>query len=89
MIRKQIRFYGRVQGVGFRYHAKNAAVLLGLTGFVRNESDGSVFMEVQGSESLIERMLQYLNRDMYIDIQNLDMKKIDIVQNEKSFTVAY
>lgn len=31
MVRKQIRFRGKVQGVGFRYHAKNAASSLGLT----------------------------------------------------------
>lgn len=40
MQRRQIRFYGRVQGVGFRYHAKHAAAALGLTGWVRNEYDG-------------------------------------------------
>ena len=36
MIRKHILFYGRVQGVGFRYHATYKASLLGLTGWVRN-----------------------------------------------------
>ena len=36
MIRKHIMFYGRVQGVGFRYHATYKASLLGLTGWVRN-----------------------------------------------------
>ena len=48
MIRKHILFYGRVQGVGFRYHATYKASLLGLTGWVRNLEDGSVEMEVQG-----------------------------------------
>lgn len=89
MIRKQIRFYGHVQGVGFRYHAKNAASSLGLTGWVRNESDGSVYMEVQGDEALIDRLLQHLNMDMYIDIQNMEIKNIDIHDEEKSFGVVY
>ena len=40
MIRKHILFYGRVQGVGFRYHATYKASLLGLTGWVRNLEDG-------------------------------------------------
>ena len=44
MIRKHILFYGRVQGVGFRYHATYKASLLGLTGWVRNLEDGSVEM---------------------------------------------
>lgn len=89
MQRKQIRFYGRVQGVGFRYHAKHAADALGLTGWVRNEYDGSVMMEVQGDEGLIDRMLQTLNRDMYIDIQRMEVKLLEIDDEERSFRVAY
>ena len=46
-IRKHIYFYGRVQGVGFRYYAVQKANQLGLTGWVRNLSDGSVEMEVE------------------------------------------
>lgn len=89
MQRKQIRFFGRVQGVGFRYHAKHAADALGLTGWVRNEYDGSVMMEVQGDEGLIDRMLQTLNRDMYIDIQRMEVKLLEIDDEERSFRVAY
>lgn len=36
ILRKHIIFYGRVQGVGFRYHAKYGADMLGLSGWVRN-----------------------------------------------------
>ena len=50
MIRKRIVFFGRVQGVGFRYHARYAAGLYGCTGWARNEDDGSVTMEIQGAE---------------------------------------
>ena len=50
MIRKHIRFWGRVQGVGFRYRAYHAANAVGATGWVRNEYDGSVTMEIQGTE---------------------------------------
>ncbi len=89
MLRKQIRFYGKVQGVGFRYHAKNAASSLGLTGWVRNESDGSVSMEVQGEDALVERLLHHLNSDMYIDIQSIEIRSIDVVEKENGFSVAY
>ena len=47
-IRKRIVFHGRVQGVGFRYTAKYLAQSLGLTGWVRNEWDGTVTLEIQG-----------------------------------------
>ena len=46
--RRRIEFHGRVQGVGFRYQAQKYASAYGLKGWVRNEYDGSVTMEVQG-----------------------------------------
>ena len=42
-IRKRITFHGRVQGVGFRYTARLAAGSLGLTGWAKNEYDGSYY----------------------------------------------
>ena len=50
MIRRHIIFTGWVQGVGFRYRARHAADLYGCTGWVRNEWEGSVTMEIQGEE---------------------------------------
>ncbi len=46
--RRRIEFHGQVQGVGFRYQARRYASAYGLKGWVRNEYDGSVTMEVQG-----------------------------------------
>ena len=51
-IRKHIKFYGSVQGVNFRYTSSTIAKKLGLTGWVRNEYDGSVEMEAQGTSEL-------------------------------------
>ena len=48
MVRKHFFFSGRVQGVGFRYQSAYYARRLGLTGWVRNLSDGRVEMEGQG-----------------------------------------
>lgn len=49
-----IRVQGRVQGVGFRYHTRAKALETGVTGFVRNLSDGSVYIEAEGEESALE-----------------------------------
>ena len=87
MIRKQIVFYGRVQGVGFRYTARHAADSLGLTGWVRNEYDGSVMMQVQGEEVKIDHMLHILNNDMYIDIQDMDIKSLPVIDNDTKFMI--
>ena len=67
-VRKHIVFYGRVQGVGFRYTAKYLAQSLELTGWVRNEYDGTVTMEVQGRETLINKLLVGLNQNRFITI---------------------
>ena len=53
--RIHVVYEGRVQGVGFRWNARALANELGLTGWVRNEDDGSVTLELQGpSEKLGE-----------------------------------
>jgi acylphosphatase len=53
---------GRVQGVGFRYACYNEACRLGLTGWVRNEPDGSVEVWTEGSREKLAGFLQWLNR---------------------------
>ncbi len=87
MVRKQITFHGRVQGVGFRYTARHAADSLGLTGWVRNEYDGSVMMQVQGEEVKIDHMLHILNDDMYIDIQDMDIKSLPVIDDDIRFII--
>jgi acylphosphatase len=52
--------YGRVQGVGFRYFAQNKAEELGLSGWVRNLSDGSVEIRAQGPLQDVEQFMHYL-----------------------------
>ena len=52
---------GRVQGVGFRYFTKNKAKELGLRGWVRNLSDGSVEIQATGPVERLERLLQSLS----------------------------
>lgn len=50
---------GRVQQVGFRYHARQAAQKFGVKGFVRNEPDGSVYVEVEGDALAVEMFCQW------------------------------
>ena len=85
-IRKKYKFYGRVQGVGFRYTAKYLAQSLGLTGWVENEYDGTVILEVQGREALIYKLMEGLNRNQFITIDWIDTEEIP-VEKEQSFYV--
>ena len=62
IVRKHIVCYGWVQGVGFRYRARHAANLYGVTGWVRNDPDGSVTMEMQGTEEQIDKVIIAIER---------------------------
>ncbi len=57
-VRRHVRVTGRVQGVGFRWHCQRAACARGLTGWVRNTSDGNVELEVEGPDSVVEAFLR-------------------------------
>ena len=85
MIRKRIVFYGWVQGVGFRYRARHAADLYGATGWVRNEYDGSVTMEIQGTEEQIDQVILSIERGRYVKIENMDVKTIPLDPEEYGF----
>ena len=83
--RKHIVFYGSVQGVGFRYRARQAADMVGCTGWVRNEWDGSVSMEIQGTESAIDQVILAIERGHYVQIDNMDVKELGLVEEENGF----
>ena len=53
---------GRVQGVFFRAFTRDEAVKFGLTGWVRNRSDGSVEAIVEGEKSAVGKMLQWFQQ---------------------------
>ena len=56
------KVYGKVQGVGFRYAALRAAERYGVTGWVRNEFDGSVEVFVEGESAKVDRYLGWLKK---------------------------
>ena len=85
MIRKRIVFSGWVQGVGFRWRARQAAQLFGCTGWVKNEYDGSVTMEIQGSEEQIDQVILAIERGAYVRIENTDCRIIPLVPEERDF----
>ena len=58
-IAMQIQVFGRVQGVGFRYYTQQKALELGITGFVKNKPDGSVFIEAEAEETKLNEFLMW------------------------------
>ena len=89
IIRRHYVFHGGVQGVGFRYVAAYSASRIGATGWVRNEYDGSVTMEIQGLEEQIDYVIQALRSGRYIHIYYMKMKEIPPVTDEREFCPVY
>ena len=85
MIRRHMVFYGWVQGVGFRWRARHAAQLYGCTGWVRNEWDGSVTMEIQGPEQAIDRVILAIEAGTYVKIENMDSQTVPVIPDERGF----
>ncbi|MCB0572298.1 MAG: acylphosphatase [Phaeodactylibacter sp.] len=56
------RIRGKVQGVWYRASAQRKAEELGLCGIVRNEADGSVYLEAEGDERQLQAMAEWCRR---------------------------
>ena len=54
-----VRIAGRVQGVSFRAYAREEARRLGVTGWLRNEPDGSVVGHVEGPDEAVDELVAW------------------------------
>ncbi|MBI2597297.1 acylphosphatase [Candidatus Daviesbacteria bacterium] len=57
-----IKIYGLVQGIFFRATAKKQAEKLNITGFARNEPDGSVYIEAEGEKNNLDKFIKWCNK---------------------------
>ena len=89
MVRKHIWFTGQVQGVGFRWTARQLAQQMHLTGWCRNDMDGRVEMEIQGDSTTIYRYLNELGSFGSIRVDHMDIHSIPVVANEPDFEVKF
>ncbi|WP_028041948.1 acylphosphatase [Candidatus Stoquefichus massiliensis] len=89
MLRRHYIFYGRVQGVGFRYTVYQLARHLGLTGWVRNQSDGTVEACIQGNLQQINQLIASLKQERFIRVERFEYEELEVLSNENSFEVKY
>jgi len=87
MIRRYIRFFGQVQGVGFRYKCHYLAREYGITGWISNLFDGSVEGEFQGARDDIDALVYRLDNDIYISIEKMERKEIPLEESEYNFEI--
>ena len=85
-IRRHMIFHGEVQGVGFRWNATFLARKYGISGWVRNLSDGTVEMEAEGTPRDIDCLVAELRNARWIDIDRVDERSVP-VQGGYSFDV--
>ena len=69
-IRYLVRFVGHVQGVGFRVTAIQQARGLSVHGFVRNEPDGSVLMDVDGTPADLRELVRRIKHVMRLKLDD-------------------
>lgn len=81
---------GRVQGVGMRGFCIMQAQMRGLTGSVKNLSNGMVEIQAQGEEDVIDEFLTVIKEgNQFIRVDDMSVKSIPIIDNEKRFTYGY
>jgi acylphosphatase len=61
---KQVTYWGRVQGVGFRYTAYGLAQQYPVTGYVQNMLDGQVLLLAEGEAEDVDIYLEAINNQM-------------------------
>ena len=88
MIRVRVRYVGRVQGVGFRATARATARSFAVSGWVRNEDDGSVLLEVQGEEAgAVRPFLASLSRNLANFIAQESQTALPCIDSEVGFLI--
>jgi acylphosphatase len=86
---KHIIFKGRVQGVGFRYTTRNVASQFPVTGYVRNQADGSVEAVIQGQEQDIQTCIQKIQAQFGSYIRDIDISPIVFNPGLKGFEITF
>ena len=86
----EITVRGVVQGVGYRYFCYRHAVNLELTGWTKNDPDGSVFVYVEGNRSVIEALIDELKVGPYsASVSRIDVKWVKFTGKYKTFEITF
>lgn len=88
-MRKVVHYHGQVQGVGFRATARHVASTFSVTGWVRNESDGSVRLEIQGSAHDIAAVLAEIDHRLAPFIRTRDLHEMAEQASETGFVIRH
>lgn len=88
-IRKEFHFEGNVQNIGFRFEVQLHAKPLGITGYAKNNDDGSVTAQLQGNLESINKVILSLQNIERIQIDSITEKEIPLDYYENDFYIQY
>lgn len=81
---------GRVQGVGYRYHTRLAALSIGVRGYVCNEADGSVKVVAQGDDAAHRALRVALRQGSpWAKVEAIEEKPVLLEQDFPDFRIRY
>jgi len=83
-----IKVHGRVQGVFFRAFTKEQAENLGIKGFATNSDDGCVYIEAEGEESNLKKLIKWcLKGPLLAKVEKVEVNK-GTIKNYHDFSIA-
>lgn len=88
-IRAEVLFSGRVQGVGFRYTARNVARSFDVTGFVKNLPDGRVQLVAEGTAEVVDRFVAAVAEAMSGNIRETQSQQSAATGEFSAFDIAF
>jgi len=88
--RLELKIYGRVQGVTFRFSARRLAGRLGLTGWIKNINDGTVEAVVEGEEKDLREFLKWCARGpLFAKVADVKVEKLMATGEFDNFEILY
>jgi acylphosphatase len=85
----EVVYRGRVQGVGFRYTVRGIAARLGIAGYVKNQSDGTVLVVAEGEKGSLNTFIGMIGTEMgyYVSESRQDWREFS--GKHISFDIAF
>ncbi|MBI2630759.1 acylphosphatase [Candidatus Nomurabacteria bacterium] len=88
--RVSLKIYGRVQGVFFRQESRQKAQALGLSGYVKNEPDGTVLILAEGDKASLEEFANWCQKGPRLaDVAKMETRWQKSTGELRDFTISH
>ncbi len=89
MVHKNISVRGRVQGVGFRFSAREQARQLSIKGHVKNKADGTVYIEAEGEPEKVNQYVRWCKQGPpHAQVEDIEVEEGEM-KNYSAFGVGH